>query len=205
MNEPILPGTLAANGKDSNGAWTSHNNGPLRDIYVQITSALRASGDRKIIFAEAGFWAMNFAGLTPAWDDNMVYSFHWYPPPVDSGVFTNANSGPGFAAVFDANVPLWLGETGENTPALAARMASFSKTAYKGHAIGWSWWTTKKLGGNNQPWTCPFPPEYTALRSNWGGTSPDAAFAALMKWAQALQTTTCTLQTDYVTALGGTP
>ena len=84
-------------------------------------------------------------------------------------------------------------------------MTAFLQTAYKGHPIGWAWWTTKKLGGTHQPWTCPFPPEYTALQANWVGTPQDVAFAALSKWAQALQTSNCTYQPSYVQALGGTP
>ena len=34
--------------------------------------------DKHIIIIEGNDYANNFTGLTPPWDDNMVYSFHKY-------------------------------------------------------------------------------------------------------------------------------
>jgi endoglucanase len=212
INEPMVPGVVGPGNNTSTIPWVQQDDKPLRDLYVQITSVLRAAGDRKIIFAEAAYWALNFKDLTPPWDDNLVYSFHYYPPPTDVSFFNNpADSGPSFSPVFALDVPMWLGETGGRSYSGSDAGAdypvptaiSYLRTANKGHAIGWGWWTDKQLRNRGQPWQCPVPPEYAALIADWAGTPSDAAFDGLMKMAGALQTSGCTLQRALVVAMGG--
>jgi endoglucanase len=219
LNEPLLPGSVAPDGGTTAlGPWTQQNNMPLRMAYQQITDAIRKTGDQKILFAEAGFWALNFKDLTPPWDSNMVYTFHFYPPPTNIGFFTGTDTGPSFNPVFAANVPMWNGETGEMNvsteplttwrtwqPADFATFLLFHKTLNKGHAASWSWWTTKKLKYErlSQPWSCTSPPEYEALRTTWDASTPAVAQAGLMKLADALKTPNCQLLADIVTDLGG--
>ena len=212
INEPMVPGVVGPGNDTSTIPWAQHDNKPLRDIYMQITSALRAAGDRKIVFAEAAYWALNFQDLAPPWDDNLVYSFHYYPPPTNVSFFNNpADSGPSFSPIFALDVPMWLGETGGRSYSGNDASAdypvptaiSYLRAANKGHAIGWGWWTHKQLKNRGQPWQCPVPPEYSALIADWAGTPADAAFDGLMKMAGALQTSGCTLQKPLVVAMGG--
>ena len=58
--------------------WTfpEGNNSQLRDLYGRITDAIREVDQNHIIFIEGNWFANDFSGLTPPWDDNMVYSFH---------------------------------------------------------------------------------------------------------------------------------
>ena len=215
LNEPMLPGAEIGSTSQSNGAWAEHDNRPLRELYVTITRALRAAGDHKIVFPEAGFWAMNFKDLLPPWDDNLVYSFHFYPPPTSPKFFESADSAGSFGPIFDANVPLWMGETGEwrqdwiKTRADwlkdSQRGVEFMATANRGHAISWSWWTTKKFERETQPWSCHFPAEYSVLLAHWDSASSADAELALSKFARALSTSECTYHADLVQALGGTP
>jgi hypothetical protein len=212
INEPMVPGVVTPGNDTSSVAWAQHDDTPLRAIYTKITSALRAAGDRKIIFAEAAYWALNFKDLAPPWDDNLVYSFHYYPPPTDVSFFNNPNdTAPSFSPIFALDVPMWLGETGGRSYTGADASAdypvpkavSYLATANKGHAIGWGWWTDKQLKNRGQPWQCPVPDEYAALIADWDATPADAAFTALMKMANALQTSGCTLQKPLIGALGG--
>ncbi|HWZ90761.1 MAG TPA: cellulase family glycosylhydrolase, partial [Polyangiaceae bacterium] len=215
LNEPMLPGAEIGHTSQSNGPWAAHDNRPLRALYVAITQALRAAGDHKIVFPEAGFWAMNFKDLLPPWDDNLVYSFHFYPPPTGPKFFESADSTPSFGPIFEANVPLWMGETGEwrqdwiktraDWLADNRRSVEFMATANRGHAISWSWWTTKKFGRETQPWSCQFPAEYSALLEHWDSASSADAELALGKFAHALSTSECTYHADLVQALGGSP
>ncbi len=215
LNEPMVPGAEIGRTSQTNGPWSSHDNRPLRELYVEITHALRAAGDRKIVFPEAGFWAMNFKDLLPPWDDNLVYSFHFYPPPTGQKFFESADATPSFSPIFDADVPLWMGETGEwrqdwiktRTDWLAdnRKMVEFMRHANRGHSISWSWWTTKKFERETQPWVCHFPTEYSALLANWDNASSHDAEVALLKFADALATDACTHHPDLVEALGGTP
>jgi endoglucanase len=220
LNEPLMPGTANPDGS-AIGAWNTHNNKPLHDLYVQITQAIRKTGDQKLIFAEAAFWALNFKDLTPPWDTNMVYVFHFYPPPFNAGFFNgNANVQSSFGPVMALDVPMWDGETGERTPTPqpadagtsqwydpnVVNFAPFMTTANAGHAIGWSWWTIKKFPPRpTMPYQCTLPPEYTALIANWTATSPADAKTALMKMAEALKTANCKYLPTMVQVIGGTP
>ena len=47
----------------------------LRNLYIQITNAIRAVDTNHIIFIEGNGFANDFTGLTPPWDNNLVYSF----------------------------------------------------------------------------------------------------------------------------------
>ena len=89
--------------------WDLPGGVDLRDLYVRITDAIRAVDQKHIIYIEGNDWANNFTGLQPAWDSNMVYSFHKYWSYNDQG---------SIQWVLDLrdeeNVPLWMGEGGEN-------------------------------------------------------------------------------------------
>jgi len=215
LNEPMLPGAEVGTSSKSNGAWATHDNRPLRELYVSLTKALRSAGDHKLVFAEAGFWAMNFKDLLPAWDDNLVYSFHFYPPPTKTDFFTGTDTAPSFDPLFAADVPLWMGETGEwRQDWLKQRSAwlednahavAFLKTANRGHAIGWSWWTTKKLKLETQPWTVKMPPRYEALLKHWDKATAAETEAALKDFTTALATSKTKFNADLVSVLGGKP
>ena len=82
------------------------------------------------------------------WDNNMVLSFHKY---------WNNNDQQSIQHILNFrdqyNVPVWLGETGENSNTWfteAIRLLESNK-------IGWSWWPLKKLGNNN-PLQIPIEP-----------------------------------------------
>jgi len=58
--------------------WDMTGNIPLRDLLSEITDSIRIVDSRHIIFIEGNWFANDFTGLTPPWDDNMVYSPHKY-------------------------------------------------------------------------------------------------------------------------------
>ena len=45
---------------------------------MQVTNAIRSHDTNHIIYIEGNWFANDYTGLTPPWDDNMVYSFHKY-------------------------------------------------------------------------------------------------------------------------------
>ena len=78
----------------------------LRELYEKITDAIRAEGDNHILFIEGNWFANDFTGLTPPWDDNIVYSPHKYWSQVDQGYLD------WMLPLRDTlNVPLFIGET----------------------------------------------------------------------------------------------
>jgi endoglucanase len=177
--------------------FPNSNNKPLRDLFVRITDSIRTVDKNHIIYAEGNWYATDFSNLTPAWDANMAWSFHKY---------WNDNSDPGSIIGFmnlrtTTNVPLWMGESGENSNqwfADAIRM-------FEGRDIGWSWWTLKKTETIAAPLSARRSLNYTVLLNYWnsGGATPSAAFAqsALNEEASLLDIAQCTFHPDFIDAL----
>jgi hypothetical protein len=137
-------------------------NAPLRQLMVDITTAIRSVDKRHIIIIEGNGWGNNYRGILPAWDDNMVLSFHKYWNPNTEDAIR------GFLDLREKyNIPLWLGESGENNDQWfhdAIRLA-------ESHDIGWSWWPLKKIG-TNQPLEVIMPPTFQKLVNYWVNKGP---------------------------------
>jgi len=89
--------------------WNLPGNTMLRQLYVEITDSIRTTDTNHIIFIEGNSWANNYNGIFPPWDDNMVASFHKY------WTVNDKESIQWMLAFRDEyNIPLWLGESGEN-------------------------------------------------------------------------------------------
>ena len=57
---------------------SGHTNAELRALYVTLRDTIRAVDPNHILFIEGNWYASDFTGLIPAFDDNMVYAFHRY-------------------------------------------------------------------------------------------------------------------------------
>jgi len=146
------------------------NNKPLRDLYIQITNTIRQVDTNHIIIIEGNNWANDFTTLSPAWDNNMVYSFHKYWNDNSSG------SIQGYINLRNStNCPLWCGESGENSNQWFADAIALLEA----NNIGWAWWTIKKLEGTSSLWSINKPKEYDVLLKYWSGqgSQPTATYA----------------------------
>jgi hypothetical protein len=172
------------------------NNQPLHDLYVRITNAIRSVDTVHILYIEGNQYANDFTSLTPPWDKKMVYSFHKY---------WNANNVSSIQSYLkmrsDYSVPLWLGETGENSNSWFTECVSLMKQ----NDIGYSWWTLKKFNTTNAAMNVPITPEFQTLLDYWNGhgTKPDPIFAAnaLMRMAANLKFESCIFQNDMIDAM----
>lgn len=146
------------------------SNQPLRKLMIQITRAIRAVDKNHIIFLEGNGFANNYQGIFPLWDKNLVLSFHKYGNPT-----TKATIQPFLDYRQKYNVPLWLGESGENSN----NWYTHTIRLMERHDIGWSWWPLKKMGINN-PLEIKAPKNYTTLKDYFtgNGPKPDTATAA---------------------------
>ncbi len=157
-----------------------NGNEMLWSLLEECTDVIRATGDNHIIFLEGNDWANNYDGLpNPLWDDNLVISFHKYWNNVD------ANSLDWIIELGEEhNVPLWLGESGENSNVWYTHLIQLCESK----DIGWSWWPVKKNGINNVMYV-EEPEAYKKLIDGWRtpGTSDDitgqAAIDAATEWA----------------------
>ncbi|MFN8206342.1 MAG: carbohydrate-binding protein [Bacteroidales bacterium] len=176
--------------------WTfSNGNVPLKELFVNITNAIREVDTNHIIIIEGNGFANDFSGLTPKWDDNMVYSFHKYWSYNDAGsidwMLTLRNQ---------QNCPIWLGESGENSNSWFASLISLCEK----NRVGWSWWPVKKPGINN-PLKVDVNSDYSNLIKYWSGTGPaltaDQAFSAVLQFAENHKLENCSFQKDVVDAM----
>lgn len=139
------------------------NNKPLRELYVNITNAIRSVDKKHIIIIEGNAWGNNYKGIFPLWDDNTVLSFHKY---------WNYNDTKSIQYILDYrkqyNVPVWLGETGENSNTWFRDAVHL----FEENNIGWSWWPLKKLGHNN-PLQIRTNHNYQHLVDYWNGKAED--------------------------------
>jgi len=168
-NEPYIGGYDIINepnwgfedAKDTKGTEETKN-APLRQLMVEVTKAIREVDKNHIIIIEGNGFGNNYRGVFPLWDKNMVLSFHKY------GNFNNMGSIQGFLNMSKENkVPLWLGESGENSNTWFTEAIKLVES----HDIGWSWWQEKKIGINN-PLEIKLTPSYQKLLDYWYGKAP---------------------------------
>jgi endoglucanase len=173
-----------------------NNNQPLRDLYINITNAIRAVDNNHILFIEGNWFATDFNGLTPPWDSNMAYSFHKY---------WNGTELSTIQYLIDIrntyNVPLWLGETGENSNGWFVELVELLKQ----QNIGWAWWPHKKIDSVVGPLSATLTSDYQTLLNYWNGSGAkptvDFAFDALINQARQLSISKCNYHKDVVDAL----
>ncbi len=167
----------------------------LKQTYVNITNAIREVDQDHMIIIEGNWFANDYTGLTPPWDDNMVYSFHKY---------WNYNTQESIQWMINLrnthNIPIWLGETGENSNSWFTDLIKLAED----NKIGWSWWPVKKAGINNVLMV-PESQPYNNLLSYWQTGSPsmtsDQAFSAVLDWADNHRIENCSVQRDVIDAM----
>ena len=154
-----------------------NENAPLKQLYQDITSAIRKIDKKHIIIIEGNCWGNNYNGIFPLWDNNTVISFHKY---------WNYNDNAAIQKFLDYrekyNVPIWLGETGENSNAWFTDVI----TLMEKNKIGWTMWPLKKSGINN-PLQVKINPGFQDIIDYWKGKAPKpdekTAYKSLMEFA----------------------
>lgn len=192
-NEPWMGGYDLIN--ETNWTFPEGNNSQMKSLFTRITDSIRAVDQNHIIFIEGNSFANDFSGLTPPWDDNMAYSFHKY------WSYNNAGSLDWVTEMRDRyNVPLWMGESGENSNTWFSNLIALCES----QNIGWSWWPVKKAGNNNVL-RVDVNEDYTKLIDSWNGSGPllsgDEAFSAVLKFADNHRIENCNFQRDVVDAM----
>lgn len=146
------------NAEDKRGTAETKNQ-PLRDLMIATTKAIREVDKNHIIIIEGNGFGNNYRGIFPAWDDNIVVSFHKY------GNFNTTEAIQNFLTIGQQNnIPLWLGESGENSNTWFTEAIKLVEN----NNIGWCWWQLKKMGINN-PLEIKFTPSYKKLVDYWSG------------------------------------
>ena len=125
LNEPIAHYFDAA-----------HFNPKLEPLYRRIVAGIRAVDKNHVIFLGGAQWDTNFKVFGQPFDDKLAYTFHKYWMEVKQEAVQEYVD---FSTKY--NVPLYMGESGENTDEW---IASF-RGLLERNRIGWCFWPYKKL------------------------------------------------------------
>ena len=176
--------------------WNLPGGTLLRQLFEQITAAIREVDKDHIIFIEGNDYANNYTGLTPPWDDNMAYSFHKYWSTV------NDDDLDWVTPLREThNVPLWMGESGENSNTWYTNFISLLEK----NDIGWAWWTIKKVGDIDSPFSVKLNSGYQKVLDYWKGEgdkpTEEETYSAMMQLANDLLIENCLYRKDIPDAM----
>jgi len=194
LNEPIAPyfDTAALNQK-------------LEPVYRKIVSAIREVDKNHVVYLGGAQWDSNFKIFGPPFDDKLVYTFHkyWVPVKVDA-------IQPYLDFRTKYNVPIWMGESGENTDEWIDSFRKLLET----NDIGWCFWPYKKLDATSCIVSIKRPEDWDAIIAFADG--PRTTFEevrkhrppkekvekALSNYLEQIKFSNCRVNQGYLKALG---
>ena len=135
-DEPVVLGYDLLNEPIPNFPKLAPLNPLLEPLYKKLTSEIRKVDSHHILFLGGAQWDSNFSVFGKPFDANTAYTFHKYWTAPDESVIRQYVD---FRERYD--VPIWMGESGENTDEW---IAQFVKTLEKNN-IGWAFWPYKKM------------------------------------------------------------
>ena len=114
----------------------------LEPLYKRMTAAIRAVDTNHAIILGGAKWDSDFSVFGAPFDTNLIYQFHTYwAPPAQPTIQK-------FVDFRDRlNVPVWLGESGENNDEWVAQFARLLEK----NDIGWAFWPYKKMDALSSP------------------------------------------------------
>jgi len=111
-------------------------NPALEPLYKRIVAGVREVDPNHVIFLGGAQWDTNFSVFGPPFSPNLAYTFHKYwNETTDASLRSYLDFGDRH------DVPLWLGESGENTDEWVAGCVKLVER----HGIGWAFWPYKKM------------------------------------------------------------
>ena len=141
-NEPTVLGYDLLNEPIPNypGYETLHP--ALEPLYKRIATAIRTVDRHHILILGGAEWDGDFSVFGPPWDRNTIYQLHKYWTGVNQSTLQ-----PYIDYRDKYHVPIWLGESGENTDEW---VTSF-RALLDHNSIGWAFWPYKKMQAASAP------------------------------------------------------
>jgi endoglucanase len=185
-------------------------NSSLEPIYREVTAAIRTVDPNHVIILGGAQWDGNFKVFGPPFDKNVMYTFHKYWSPTTQEVLRQ------YLDFRDRNdVPIWLGESGENTDEW---IGQFVQTLEKNN-VGWAFWPYKKMDATSSVVMFRKPEhwdeivKFSQMKSGTGQPkeriaarpSVEDSRAALQSILENIRFTNCQPNLGYIRALGLTP
>lgn len=180
-------------------------NPKLEPLYRRIVTGIREVDKNHIVFLGGAQWDGNFKVFGPPFDDKLAYTFHKYWMDVNKGAIQEYLD---FRDKY--NVPVWMGESGENTDEW---IASF-RTLLEQNNISWCFWPYKKLDATSCIASINRPAEWEAIVTFANGPRTtfeevrknrppkEKAQKALSDYLERIKFANCRVNQGYLKALG---
>jgi endoglucanase len=126
----------------------------LEVVYKKITKAIRSVDKNHILFLGGAQWDSNFGVFGPPFDNKLVYTFHKYWTDPTQQVIQDYID---FSNKY--NVPIYCGETGENTDDWVKNF----RLVLEKNNIGWHYWPYKKIDNARGFVTFAVPKNYDSV------------------------------------------
>lgn len=182
-------------GTNKNGCDETKNE-PLRALQLRITKAIREVDTNHLIIIEGNCWGNNYKGMFPLWDENMALSFHKYWSNNDMATIQDIVN-----LRNEHNVPIWLGESGENSNVWFQEVLKLVES----NNIGWAFWPMKKIENIAGVTSVKQPKGYDKLLKYWkdGKNKPsvEEAKAILMQLAENYKIENVVIKHDVIDAM----
>jgi endoglucanase len=149
-------------------------NPSLEPTFKLITAAIRAVDKNHIVILGGAQWDSNFKPFGQPFDSKLVYQFHKYWTKPTKEVIQDYID---FRDKY--NVPIYCGETGENTDGWCD---TFKNVLEQNH-IGWHFWPYKKMDNTRGFVTFDVPANYSQVIEY--AEKPRSDFAEIRKAAPA--------------------
>jgi aryl-phospho-beta-D-glucosidase BglC (GH1 family) len=177
----------------------------LEPFYKRVVCGIREVDKNHIVFLGGAQWNTNFSVFGPPFDKKVVYTFHRYWCDTTQAMvqdYINYSN--------KYNVPLWMGESGENTDSW---IASWRRLQERNN-IGWCFWPYKKMDSPRCLVTFDRPAHWNLLvqfakspRTGYVSLrairpSIDSVRTALDEFIRLGQFKNCRLNEEYAKALG---
>ena len=194
LNEPIAHYFDAA-----------HFNPKLEPLYKRIVRGIRKVDRDHVIFLGGAQWDTNFKVFGPPFDPKLAYTFHKYWMDVKQDAIQEYLD---FRERY--GVPVWLGESGENTDEWVASFRSLLEQ----NRIGWCFWPYKKMDSTSGVVSVRKPEGWDAVVAFADGPRKtfeevrknrpprEAVKKALDGYLENLKVENCDVNEGYLKALG---
>jgi endoglucanase len=182
-------------------------NPQLEPLYKRIVAGIRTIDPNHVVILGGAQWDSNFKVFGPPFDRNSMYTFHKYWTAPTKDVIQQYLD---YRDKYD--VPLWLGESGENNDEWIGKFVQ----VLEANQVGWCFWPYKKMDATSSVVSIEKPvywDEIVAFAKMAPGTgnaekriaarpSLEHSRAALDDLLQKMELARCRVNAGYLKALG---
>ncbi|MEP7107205.1 MAG: cellulase family glycosylhydrolase [Ferruginibacter sp.] len=123
-------------------------------LYQRMVADIRKVDNQHALFLTGSLWAMDFGVFEKILDNNVVYEFHKYHFPVKQEAIQ-----PYLDFRDNHDVPVYMGETGENTDEWNRECTALLDS----NEVNWAYWPYKKMDDTRGTMNFKMPEDYLLI------------------------------------------